>query len=118
VKTILPFIISGIATGSIYGLAGTGLVLTYKTSGIFNFAHGAMATFAAYLYYLLNHDHGLAWPLAVAISVVVAGPVMGFVMEPAARRLQSRFAVRSHRRHWSFASAFGLRASDRTSDPV
>ena len=86
-KTILPFIISGIATGSIYGLAGTGLVLTYKTSGIFNFAHGAMATFAAYLYYFLNHDHGLAWPLAVAISVVVAGPVMGFVMEPAARRL-------------------------------
>jgi ABC-type branched-subunit amino acid transport system ATPase component/branched-subunit amino acid ABC-type transport system permease component len=87
VNTLLPFIISGITTGSIYGLAGTGLVLTYKTSGIFNFAHGAMATFAAYLYYFLNHDHGLAWPLAVVISVVVAGPVMGFVMEPAARRL-------------------------------
>ena len=43
-KEFLPFIISGIATGAIYGIAGTGLVLTYKTSGIFNFAQGAVAT--------------------------------------------------------------------------
>ena len=34
----LPFIVIGISVGAIYGLAGTGLVLTYKTSGIFNFA--------------------------------------------------------------------------------
>ena len=30
-----------------------GLVLTYKTSGIFNFAHGAVAAGAAYLFYEL-----------------------------------------------------------------
>ena len=43
---ILPFIIGGVATGAIYGLAGTGLVLTYKTSGVFNFgyAEGFWAT--------------------------------------------------------------------------
>ena len=34
----LPFVVIGISVGAIYGLAGTGLVLTYKTSGIFNFA--------------------------------------------------------------------------------
>src|SRR5258705_136918 len=48
---LLPFIIVGITAGSVYGLAATGLVLTYRTSGIFNFAHGAVAAF------------GLAWLL-------------------------------------------------------
>ena len=32
----------------------SGLVLTYTTSGIFNFAHGAVAFATAYLYYQLN----------------------------------------------------------------
>ena len=32
----------GLATGSIYAMSATGLVLTYKTSGIFNFAHGGI----------------------------------------------------------------------------
>ena len=45
----LPFIVAGITNGSIYGLAAVGLVLTYKTSGIFNFAHGAQAALGAYL---------------------------------------------------------------------
>ncbi len=42
-----------------YGLAGTGLLLTYKTSGILNFAHGAVAAAAAYLFYWLTADLGL-----------------------------------------------------------
>ncbi|OHV48458.1 branched-chain amino acid ABC transporter permease/ATP-binding protein [Pseudofrankia sp. BMG5.36] len=89
-NAFLPFIISGIATGSIYGLAGTGLVLTYKTSGIFNFGYGAMATAAAYLFYWLHLDLGLGvWP-ALAVSVLVAGPVLGLGMERIARGLASR----------------------------
>ena len=38
----LPFIVAGLTNGSIYGLAAVGLVLTYKTSGIFNFGHGVI----------------------------------------------------------------------------
>jgi branched-subunit amino acid ABC-type transport system permease component len=34
----------------VYGLTAVGLVLTYKTSGLFNFAHGAMATVSAYAF--------------------------------------------------------------------
>jgi ABC-type branched-subunit amino acid transport system ATPase component/branched-subunit amino acid ABC-type transport system permease component len=78
---LLPFIIVGIVTGSVYGLAGVGLVLTYKTSGIFNFAQGALATVAAYLFYFLNVDHGVAWPIAALISVVVLGAAMGIGFE-------------------------------------
>ena len=37
VNTILPYLVLGISAGSVYGLAGCGLVLTYKTSKVFNF---------------------------------------------------------------------------------
>jgi ABC-type branched-subunit amino acid transport system ATPase component/branched-subunit amino acid ABC-type transport system permease component len=87
VKELLPFIVSGIAAGSIYGMAGAGLVLTYKTSGIFNFGHGAIATAAAYLFYWLNHDQGYDWKVAFVVAVLVGGPVMGVGMERIARRL-------------------------------
>jgi len=84
---LLPFIIIGIVSGSVYGLAGVGLVLTYKTSGIFNFAQGALATVAAYAFYYLNVDAGLAWPVAALISVLILGAVLGLGFEVMARRV-------------------------------
>src|SRR4051812_25198081 len=84
---ILPFVVSGIAVGAVYGLAATGLVLSYKTSGIFNFGHGALATAAAYVFYWLTHDHGVDWKVAIVLSVFVLGPLLGLAMEQLARRL-------------------------------
>lgn len=86
----LPFIVSGIATGSIFGLASTGLVLTYKTSGIFNFGHGAIATAAACIFYFLHIQQGWSWVPALLVSVFVAGPLMGMAMAPIARHLSHR----------------------------
>jgi ABC-type branched-subunit amino acid transport system ATPase component/branched-subunit amino acid ABC-type transport system permease component len=79
--SLLPFIVAGIATGSVYGLAGVGLVLTYKTSGIFNFAQGAIATAAAFLFYSLYIGHGLPWWLSALISIAILGPAFGLVLE-------------------------------------
>ncbi|WP_131744832.1 branched-chain amino acid ABC transporter permease/ATP-binding protein [Frankia sp. Cppng1_Ct_nod] len=84
---MLPFIIAGLTTGAVYGLAGVGLVLTYKTSGLFNFAHGALATVAAYVFYTLNVQHGVAWPVAALIAVFVSGPVTGLLFERLARAI-------------------------------
>src|SRR4051812_43386551 len=84
---LLPFIVSGIVSGAIYGLAGTGLVLTYKSSGIFNFGHGAIATVAAYTFYSLHEQAGLSWILALLVAVGVVGPVVGLVMERVAAEL-------------------------------
>jgi branched-subunit amino acid ABC-type transport system permease component len=83
----LPFIVIGIVSGSVYGLAGVGLVLTYRTSGVFNFAHGAMATAGAYLFYELQVKHDIPWPVALVICVVGFGSVMGILLEMLARRL-------------------------------
>jgi branched-subunit amino acid ABC-type transport system permease component len=82
-----PFIIAGVATGSVYGIAATGLVLTYKTSGVFNFAHGALAAASAYAFYELHVRHGLAWPLAALVCVGILGPLIGFCVEYFTRRL-------------------------------
>ena len=85
---LLPFIVSGIAVGAVYGLAATGLVLTYKTSGIFNFGQGALAAVAAYAFYWLHVDLGLDWKPALAVSVLVVGPLMGLAMERIATSLR------------------------------
>jgi ABC-type branched-subunit amino acid transport system ATPase component/branched-subunit amino acid ABC-type transport system permease component len=84
---LLPFIVAGIAVGSIYGLAASGLVLTYKTSGIFNFGHGALATVAAYVFYWLHYQEDLNWVPAFALSVFVVGPLLGVLMERIGRQL-------------------------------
>jgi ABC-type branched-subunit amino acid transport system ATPase component/branched-subunit amino acid ABC-type transport system permease component len=83
----LPFVVIGLTVGSVYGLAGSGLVLTYKTSGIFNFAYGSMAALAADLFYLLRQKQHLPWPLAAILTCAVAAPVAGIVFEQLARAL-------------------------------
>jgi branched-subunit amino acid ABC-type transport system permease component len=85
VDAFLPFIVIGLATGSVYGLAATGLVLTYKTSGIFNFAYGAVSALAVFLYYFLHVDHGVPWPIAVVITLVVMSIGGGLGLELLAR---------------------------------
>ncbi len=64
VDKFLNLSLSGLVTGAIYSIMASGLVLTYTTSGIFNFAHGAVAFTTAYLYYQLNT--GLGVPIVPA----------------------------------------------------
>lgn len=82
-----PFIIIGLVTGGVYGLAGIGLVLTYKTSGLFNFAHGALATVSAYAFYSLSVQAGLPWPLGAVIAIFVVGPIFAWGFEHLSRRV-------------------------------
>jgi branched-subunit amino acid ABC-type transport system permease component len=84
---VLPYIVAGLTIGAIFGLAAVGLVLTYKTSGIFNFAHGTLASASAFLFYFLNNQHGVPWPAAAAVCILVLGPVLGLLLELIGRRL-------------------------------
>jgi ABC-type branched-subunit amino acid transport system ATPase component/branched-subunit amino acid ABC-type transport system permease component len=98
----MPFIVAGIATGSIYGMAATGLVLTYKTSGIFNFGQGALATTAAYVFYAMHYANHVNWVVAFLVSVLVVGPLLGIGMERLGRRLSLQ-AV-----EWKIVATVGL----------
>jgi ABC-type branched-subunit amino acid transport system ATPase component/branched-subunit amino acid ABC-type transport system permease component len=84
---VLPFIIAGLTAGAVYGLAGVGLVLTYKTSGVFNFAHGALATVSAYAFYYMHVQHHMPWPIAAAVCLVVIAPIVGMLFERLAKAL-------------------------------
>lgn len=76
-----PFIVIGLANGSAYALLAVGLVLSYRTSGIFNFAHGGIAMVVAYSYYTLSVNEHLSTPIAVLISVAVIGPIVGIILD-------------------------------------
>ena len=88
-NSYLPFLVIGITVGSIYGIAAMGLVLSYKTSGVLNVGHGAVAAMAAVCFHQLRQEHGMAWPLAAAISVLGFGVIAGLLMEQLARALAS-----------------------------
>lgn len=84
---MLTFLIIGLVTGSIYSVAALGLVVTYRTSGIFNFGHGAIAAAGAYVFYELHVLQGVPWPIALPVAVVAFGAVAGVLMERLARAI-------------------------------
>lgn len=80
-QTFLRFFVLGVADGCVLAIAATGLVLTYTTTGVFNFAHGAVGMVAAYAYYTLRVDVGMPAPVAIAVVLVVLAPAVGLLFE-------------------------------------
>lgn len=76
-ETFLQYTILGLVIGSVYGIAASGLVVTYTTSGIFNFAHGAIAMLAAFTYWQVRFDWGWPTPIALVLVLGVLAPLLG-----------------------------------------
>ena len=67
-------------------MIASGLALTYRTSGILNFAYAAIAFDTAYVFFELNQPvalggRGLPAPLAAVLAVLVFAPLLGFVVD-------------------------------------
>ena len=77
----LAFLVTGLVLGCIYALTATGLVVTYMTSGIFNFAHGAIGMVAAFTYWQLSVAWDLPVPLALFLVLFVLAPLFGALIE-------------------------------------
>src|SRR5438270_3247208 len=77
----LAFTITGIVTGAVYAIAASGLVVTYTTSGIFNFAHGAIGMVMAFLYWELRVNHHWPAPIALFVVLLVLAPLAGALIE-------------------------------------
>lgn len=86
---VLPFVVVGLASGSVFALAALGLVLTYRTSGIFNMAHGAVAAASAFSYYGLRSQLDLPAWWSVALVLLVVAPALGLLLELVSRGLGS-----------------------------
>ena len=71
--SLLRYAIPGVPFGCIYALVAVGLVLTYRSSGVFNLAFGAQAYVAAAIFYDTRGTHH--WPTwaAFIVSACVRG---------------------------------------------
>jgi branched-chain amino acid transport system permease protein len=96
VANFLQQVVSGLASGGIYGALALALVLIHRATGVLNFAQGEMATLSAFLCFTLM-GHGWAfWPAFAATLVlsfvggvalqtavirpIQGGPVLGIVI--------------------------------------
>src|SRR5258708_3403589 len=80
-REYLPFLVIGLASGSIYAIAAMGLVVTYKTSGVFNFAHGAVGMIPPFIFHPLRVDAGVPTWLAAALAILVVAPLIGVIID-------------------------------------
>lgn len=77
----LSLLIPGVVSGGLYAIIGTGLVLGYQTTGIFNFGYGAIAFATSYLYFQLNTGQHLPIVWSAIISILVFAPLLGLALE-------------------------------------
>ena len=77
---MLQFIIAGLVLGSIYALAASGLVITYVSTGILNFAFGSLAFFIARLYYHLHVEKDWEILPAAVVCLLVVAPLLGLFL--------------------------------------
>lgn len=76
----LQVALAGLVTGSIYGLLALGIVLIYRTTGVLNFAYGAIgAVCACFMAILLAGPQPNFW-LALVITLLFA-VALGVVLE-------------------------------------
>ena len=78
--SVVQYIIAGLVLGGIYAISSSGLVVTYESSGILNFAFGSIAYLIARLYYFLNIQHSMGIPVSAVLSLVVAAPALGILL--------------------------------------
>ena len=97
-SSYILFLILGLGAGATYAILGQGLVLKYRSAGVVDFAHGAVAMFIAYVFVnlrsfgelelpvvliphqiSLNGGAGLNTGLAIVISLVYAA-IFGLVL--------------------------------------
>jgi branched-chain amino acid transport system permease protein len=92
----LQQVVSGLASGGIYGSLALALVLIHRATGVLNFAQGELATLSAFLCFTLTSHGWSFWPAfgatlllsfaggaalqAVVIRPIQGGPVLGIVI--------------------------------------
>ncbi|MFE9024503.1 ATP-binding cassette domain-containing protein [Streptomyces sp. NPDC007808] len=73
--------LAGLSVGSAAALTGIGLIVTYRATGVLNFAHGAIAMVCAYTLRQCVVEWG--WPLwaGATVTLLLLAPGIGMVLE-------------------------------------
>lgn len=80
-NTLLSYVIPGIPSGCVVALMAVGLVLTFRTTGVFNLAFGAQAFASAFIFDLLVRSDGLPVWAAFVVTVLVIAPGLGLAFD-------------------------------------
>lgn len=84
-SSVLAATVSALSLGAIYALAASGLVVTYTTTGIFNFAQGAIGMVMAFFYWQLTSSELGGWGVPQLVGVVavvfVIAPLFGVLLD-------------------------------------
>jgi len=85
-EALLQYIANGLMVGGIYALIALGIVLIYKSTGVFNFAIGQMMMFGAFFFWMSTDRFGLPiWTgllLSLIGSVIVGLLIERFTLRP------------------------------------
>ena len=76
----MTYLVAGLVVGSVYAIATLGIVLTYSSTRIFNFAQGAIAFALAVTFYELSVTHGWNPRVAAAVTILVISPLVGLAL--------------------------------------
>jgi branched-chain amino acid transport system permease protein len=80
-ENVATFLVVGLSLGGIYAISAGGLVVTYATTGVFNFAHGAIGAFLAFSYWELRVMRNWPAPAALALVLLVEAPLIGILLD-------------------------------------
>jgi branched-chain amino acid transport system permease protein len=87
----LQLLVYGLSLGSLYGLVALGFVVIFKSTGVLNFAHGAIVLISGYLLFVAGSG-GLQLPFALAFVAALVAIVLFSV---AIEKLVLGYAIRS-----------------------
>ena len=104
------FLILGLGNGSVFAALAMALVVTYRSSGVLNFATGAQALYASYTYGLLRTGR-LLLPIPGVPTISIGGPmafapalVVTLAMQGSERQVlavgQTEQRARSRQKRW------------------
>ena len=85
---LVAFVPLGLAVGAVYGVSGVGIVVLYRTTGVLNFAYGAIGALGVFIAFELLNNTATSWCpnwLAYLACVLVGGAIMlayGLVFGP------------------------------------
>jgi len=79
----------GLSLGAAYALVALGFVVIYRSSQIFNFAHGEFLTIGAFSMTTML-SYGLPWPLALLAAMAITGAVAAAVERVVVRPMIGR----------------------------
>ena len=82
----LQILVNGILTGGVYALMALAIVIIYKSSSVFNFAHGSLVALSSFLLWQLIVDWQLPLLVAIPLLLIIIGVlsyvIQRFVLQP------------------------------------